>query len=258
MNRLDEIVAHKRIELTEAKKARPVSSLEKGLKDRPPVRNFRRAIDRQGALSLIAEIKRASPSAGPIRAGADAVEIAKNYAQAGAQALSVLTDAKFFSGSIKDLMFIREAVAIPLLRKDFLLEEYHVLEAASAGADAILLIVAILEPAVLKKLLGFARDLSLDALVEVHTERELGIALDVGAPIIGINNRDLATFQVDLQTTQRLIQQIPPERIAVSESGIRSREDVEFVRTQGANAVLIGEELMSAADPGQRIREMIG
>ncbi|MBI3615236.1 MAG: indole-3-glycerol phosphate synthase TrpC [Candidatus Omnitrophica bacterium] len=258
MTKLDEIIAYKRLEIAETKRNRPIGFLERALKDRPPVRNFRRAIDRPGVVSLIAEVKRASPSAGPIRAGADAVSVAKAYVQAGAQAISILTDAKFFSGSLKDLTSVRESVPVPVLRKDFLLEEYSLVEAAAAGADGVLLIVAILEPPVLKRLIGLARDLSLDALVEVHTEGELGSALETGAQILGINNRDLTTFQVDLKTTQRLIRQIPPDRTPVSESGIRSREDQEFVRRSGARAVLIGEELMSSENIEKRIKELMG
>ena len=258
MTKLDEIVAYKRQEIAQAKKDRPLGSLEQSLKRRPPARNFRRAIDRPGVLSLIAEVKRASPSAGPIRAGADAVSVAKSYVQAGCQAISVLTDEKFFSGSLKDLISVRESVSVPVLRKDFLLEEYSLVEAASAGADAVLLIAAILEPPLLKRLIGLARDLSMGALVEVHTERELGTALDAGAEVIGINNRNLATLQVDLKTTQTLAKQIPEGKGVVSESGIRSREDLEFVRRCGARAVLIGEEFMAAENIEKRVKDLMG
>ncbi|MBI3333583.1 MAG: indole-3-glycerol phosphate synthase TrpC [Candidatus Omnitrophica bacterium] len=258
MIRLEEIAAYKRQEVADAKRARPAAQLERALKQRPPVRGFQQAIRREGSLSLIAEVKRASPSAGQIRPGADAVSIAKSYAQAGAQAISVLTDSKFFSGSLGDLTAVKEAVALPILRKDFLLEEYHLLEAAAAGADALLLIVAILEPQALRRLLVLTRDLSLDALVEVHTERELGEALEAGAGIVGINNRDLATLEVELKTTERLIRRLPGEKTAVSESGIRSRADLEFIRRQGVHAVLIGEELMSAGDIVQRVKELMG
>ena len=186
------------------------------------------------------------------------MEVAKAYTQAGAQAVSVLTDAKFFSGSLKDLISVKEGVPLPVLRKDFLLEEYSLMEAAAAGADAVLLIVAILEYPVLKRLLGLALDLSLSALVEVHTGQELGIALEAGARIIGINNRNLATFQVDLKVTERLSRQIPKDRVMVSESGIRSRADVEFVRSQGVQAILVGEELMGSEDIEKRVKELMG
>ncbi|MBI3312131.1 MAG: indole-3-glycerol phosphate synthase TrpC [Candidatus Omnitrophica bacterium] len=258
MNKLEEILAHKRRELKEAKERRPLSGLERALKQRSPVRNFREAIRRPGRLSLIAEIKKASPSAGPIRPDADILQIAKSYEQSGAQAVSVLTDEAFFAGRLEDLLRVRENISLPVLRKDFLLEEYQVVESGAAGADAFLLIAAALSEPVLKRLIGLGRDLSLTALVEVHDERELNEALGNGAEVIGVNNRDLATFQVDLQTTERLFRRIPPDKTRVSESGIRSREDVEFVRAKGADAVLIGEELMSAPDPGKRIRELLG
>jgi indole-3-glycerol phosphate synthase len=259
MNKLEEIVAYKRIEVAEAKKSHSIAQLERALKERPQPRNFRQAIHRPGKLSLIAEVKRASPSAGAIRSGADAVEIAKQYHQAGAQALSVLTDAKFFSGSLADLTAVKKKVPLPVLRKDFLLEEYQILEAAAAGADALLLIVAILDRPTLKRLLALATDLGLDALVEVHAEPELTQALEAGAQILGINNRNLNTLEVDLKTTERLIRRLPKEgKVIVSESGIHSRSNVEFLERLGVHAVLIGEELMSAPDIGQRVRELMG
>ncbi len=257
MGKLDEIIAHKREELERLKQERPLAQLERDLKDRPPVRNFRQAIGRPGSLSLIAEIKRISPSAGAIRPGADVREIASSYASAGARAISVLTDARFFSGSLQDLTAVREKVPLPVLRKDFLLEEYPIVEAACAGADAVLLIAAALSPQELKRLLDLSKDLSMEALVEVHSERELGEALEAGAGVIGINNRDLNTFQVDLRTTERLMPRIPPGRTRVSESGLHSPQDVAFVRAQGADAVLIGEELMAADDAAGRIKELM-
>lgn len=258
MNKLEEILSFKRHEVALAKEQRPLPVIERALKQRPPVRDFRGAITRSGHLSLIAEIKKASPSAGPIHPGADVVEIAKVYERAGAQAISVLTDEKFFSGCLDDLVRVREKISLPVLRKDFLLEEYPVVEAAAAGADAALLIAAALPLKVLQRMIALARGLSLAALVEVHNERELGDALESGAEIIGVNNRDLATFQVDLKTTERLLSQIPPGKTRVSESGIRSRAEVEFVRSKGADAVLIGEDLMVAPDPGARIKELMG
>lgn len=257
-NKLQEILDYKRQEVAESKRVRPLAGLERALKVRPPVRAFRQAISRPGRLSLIAEFKRASPSAGSLQAGADPVEISKIYAQAGVQALSVLTDAKFFSGSLHDLTLVKEKTVLPVLRKDFLLEEYQVLEAAAAGADCLLLIAAILPLQELKRLLRLTRDLSLDPLVEVHTEKELEEALEAGAALIGINNRDLATLQVDLKTTERLAPQVPKDRTLVSESGIHSRADLEFVAGKGVHAVLIGEELMSSRDVGKRIQELMG
>lgn len=256
-DKLAEIVSHKRLELAEAKRVRPLAQLERSLRHRSPPRGFAQAIRRPGYLSLIAEIKKASPSAGPIRPGVDVVEIARTYAGAGAQAISVLTDAKFFSGSLSDLSSVREKVSLPVLRKDFLLEEYQVVEAAAAGADALLLIAAILDRPALKRLLALAQDLSMDAVVEVHTEGEVEQALEAGAQVIGINNRDLGTLEVDLKTTQRLAGRIPPDRMRVSESGIRSRADVEFVRAQGADAILVGEVLISSDDPAKKIKELM-
>ncbi len=259
MSKLEEIVAHKRVEVEEQKKSRSIAQLERALKTRPPVRSFARAIDRPGKLGLIAEVKRSSPSAGTIRPQANAVDIAKEYQAAGAQALSVLTDAKFFSGSLADLAAVKEKVPLPVLRKDFLLEEYQILEAAVAGADALLLIVAILDRPTLKRLLSLSTDLGLDPLVEVHAEPELDQALEAGAPILGINNRNLATLEVDLKTTQRLIRRLPKEgRVIVSESGIHSRRDVEFLERLGVQAVLIGEELMSSPDVAARAKELMG
>ena len=258
MSRLDEILAHKREELAHTKKQRPLAQLEQSLKHRLPVRGFRQAVSRPGKLSLIAEVKKASPSAGPIRPDASAVEVAQAYSAAGAQAVSVLTDRRFFMGNITDLVKVKEKVELPVLRKDFLLEEYQLVEAAAAGADAALLIAAALKPAELVRLVRLAGDLSLDALVEVHDERELGQALEAGAALVGINNRNLATFQVDLETTHRLAGRVPPDRTLVSESGIRSRADAEKVRGWGAHAILVGEELMSAPDPGARIKELMG
>ncbi len=258
MTKLDEIVAYKREEVAQAKKNRPLSIVEKGLKGRPPVRDFREAISQPGRVSLIAEVKRASPSAGTIRPGADAVSVGKIYDSAGAQAISVLTDSKFFSGGLEDLIAVRAAVSVPVLRKDFLLEEYQVIEAAASGADAVLLIAAILEGPVLKRLIRMARDLHLHALVEVHTEKEMEQAVQAEAQIIGINNRDLATFRVDLKTTEQLIRRIPGGKTVVSESGIRSRADVEFLGRLGASAVLVGEELMRSEDIAARVKELMG
>ena len=258
MNRLDEITAHKKIELAEAKRNRPVAQLEKALKGRPATRGFERNIRQESALSLIAEFKRASPSAGTIRSDADPARIAQIYADAGARAVSVLTDSKFFSGSLQDLVSARDAVAVPILRKDFILEEYQVVESAAAGADCILLIAAIVEKPVLRRLLGLGRDLKLDALVEVHSEAELDAALEAGASLIGINNRDLKSFVVDLKTTERLAPLIPKDKTAVSESGIRSRANVELIRQLGVQAILVGEELMSSADIGAKIKELMG
>lgn len=257
MNKLDEIIAYKRQELALAKRERPVAQLERAVQARPAPRPFQPAISRPDRVNLIAEIKKSSPSAGPIRPDADILEIAGIYERSGAAAISVLTERKFFLGSLEDLTRVREKVSLPVLRKDFLLEEYHLLEAAATGADAVLLIAAVLPQPVLKRLIRFAGDLHLAALVEVHAEPELDAALEAGAEVIGVNNRDLGTLQVDLAVTDRLFPRIPVGKVRVSESGIRSAEEVARVRRAGANAVLIGEELMSAADPGKRIQELM-
>ncbi len=258
MGKLDEIAAYKRLEIAEAKKARPLAALEKELKHRELTRGFASAIRRPGKVSLIAEVKKASPSAGLIRPDADPVEIAKRYAGAGAQAVSVLTDSKFFSGSLDDLVAVRRAIPLPVLRKDFLLEEYQVVEAAAAGADAVLLIVAILKRPELKRLRQFAADLGMDALVEVHSRPELEEALEAGAAVIGVNNRDLQTLRVDLNTTKELMRLLPADKVRVSESGIKTRDDVEFVRAEGVDAILVGEELMKSADAAKKIKELVG
>lgn len=258
MSRLDEIIAYKREELRELKNRQPLARLERTLKNRLPKRPFRDSIGRPGSLSLIAEIKRASPSAGVIHLNVQPPEVAWGYRNAGAQAISVLTDEKFFQGSLSDLTAVKQKVDLPVLRKDFLLEEYSVVETAAAGADAVLLIAALLKAPILKRLLHLAREVGLEALVEVHTEGEVAEVLQAEGDLLGINNRDLHTFQVDLKTTERLIGGIPPGRVVVSESGLKSREDVQYVEAQGVAAVLIGEELMQAPDPGRRIQELMG
>lgn len=255
---LEEILAWKRRELENQKAQRPLRTIERALKDRPPVRSFREAVHREGRLSLIAEVKRASPSAGAIRPDADPVKIARAYESAGAQAVSVLTDAKYFQGSLKDLERVRQKIGLPVLRKDFLLEEYQVVEAAAAGADAVLLIAAAVPAPLFKRLLRLAADLSVTVLAEVHAEAELDAVLEAGAEVIGINNRNLSTFEVDLKTSKRLMPRVPEGKTVVSESGLKQPEDVAFIRRLGAHAVLIGEELMGADDPAGRIRALLG
>jgi indole-3-glycerol phosphate synthase len=209
---------------------------------------------------LIAEVKRASPSKGAIRSYSDPVEIAKTYAGNGASAISVLTETKHFQGSLQDLRAIRDALGdkrVPLLRKDFLFDPYHIYESRAYGADALLLIVAILTPAQLKELLFLSHQLGLKCLVEVHNEAELTVALRTEARIIGINNRNLGTLDVDLNTTKRLRAFIPPDRIVVSESGIRGRADVELLRHLRVDAVLVGEALMAAPDIAAKMKELL-
>ena len=212
------------------------------------------ALDR---INVIAECKRRSPSKGVLRAEYDPVAIAKGYASAGAVAISVLTEPTFFDGSLEHLCAVREAVDVPLLRKDFIVSEYQLLEAKSAGADAVLLIVAALRPAELKVLHDHAVHHGLDALVEVHDARELDIAVDVGARIVGVNNRNLRTLEVDVHASDELIAKMPRDVIGVSESGLKTAADIERLRALGYRAFLIGERLVTADDPGVALKGLL-
>lgn len=243
MSRLDDILRVKRQEIELLRPRR--DELREIALQRNDFRSLHGALSRDPEkLALIAEVKKASPSAGVIAENFDPVGIAKNYARAGCEAISVLTDEQFFQGKLEYLRAIRTAVDVPLLRKDFMLEEVQIIESAAAGADAILLIVAALEQERLLALLEAAKLYQLDALVEVHTYEELDRALETDAKLIGINNRDLSTFDVDLGVTERLSEEVPGDVLLVSESGIRSPEDIARVRACGVNAVLIGEALM--------------
>lgn len=212
---------------------------------------------------IIAEIKRASPSKGVIKADIDAPKLARTYAENGAAAISVLTDSKHFGGSLDDLRAVRDALEKrgidrpPLLRKDFLWDGYQIYEAKAFGADAVLLIVAVLLPEILHELVWLTHKIGLKCLVEVHNEKEVKIALKSGAKIIGINNRDLNDFSVNINTTRQLLPLIPKGYTVVSESGIRNREDIEMLKGWGANAVLIGESLVTADDPGKKLKELL-
>ena len=230
------------------------------LRDRPlfnlPTRGFARSLTGQ-ARRIIAEIKKASPSKGLIRADFEPVSIAKDYAAGGASAISILTEERFFEGHLTYLENIHHAVSVPLLRKDFMLEPYQIVEAKSYGADAVLFIAALLEPGLLRELCAQATAQSLDALVEVHTENELASAVAAGAQLIGINNRDLKTFAVDLGTTERLAPLVPAGMPVVCESGIDSLEQIHRVEKLGVHVFLIGESLMRAPAPGQKLRELL-
>ena len=256
---LDRIVAHKREELAAAHGVVPFAEMKARLAEAPPARPFAEAI-RGDSIRLIAEVKRRSPSRGLLRADFDPTALARSYAGAGAAAISVLTDEKHFGGSLEHLKAVREALpkGPPLLRKDFLFDIYQMYEARCYGADAVLLIAAILDPGLLAHLIALARALGLAALVEVHNERELEWALMAKAEIIGINNRDLRTFQVDLATTERLRPMVPPEKTVVAESGVHTRGDVLRLQALGVHAVLIGEALVTAPDPTEKIRELMG
>ncbi len=243
MNRLDEIIAVKRREIEQVRPR--AAELYRQALVQNDFRDFHLVVKRTDRkLAVIAEIKKASPSAGVISKWFDPVAIAKNYERGGANAISVLTDSKFFQGALGHLVDIRAAIALPVLRKDFILDEVQIAESAAAGADAILLIVAALEQKQLVDLSTAAEKYRLAALVEVHSAEELSRALDTGAKIIGINNRDLATFEVDLSVTEELSEQVPDDVVVVSESGIKSLEDIAYLQACGVDAVLIGEALM--------------
>jgi indole-3-glycerol phosphate synthase len=256
---IDRIVEHKREELAAAQSALPLEELRSRAADAPSLRDFAGALRLPG-VALIAEVKKASPSRGVLRQDFDHVALARQYAEAGAAAISVLTDEKHFQGTLAHLSDIRKALpdGPPLLRKDFLFDEYQLFEARAFGADAVLFIVAMLEQDLLIELLGEARTLGLAALVEVHDESEVERALEAGAVLIGVNNRDLRTFEVDLATTERLRRLIPPERMVIAESGIFTRDDIHRLEVRGVDAVLIGEALVTAPDPSAKIRELIG
>ena len=256
MNRLTEILDHKRKTLEPVRARR--AELRAAALRRNEFRSFAGALAGDGGrtLALIAEVKRASPSAGIIAESFEPVEIARRYEAAGANAISVLTDERFFQGHLEHLVAVRDAVGLPVLRKDFVLEDAQIYEAAAAGADAILLIVAALAQEELERLLDVAAPCQLDALVEVHTLEEMDRALATDAAIIGINNRDLTTFRVDLATTENLSEQVPPGVLLVSESGIRTAEDSRRVRACGVEAILVGEALMRSVDVAKQAAEL--
>ena len=257
MAMLDTIVAHKRAEVDARRRAVPPEAL----RDRPlhaePRRGLRTALARNAPRGVIAELKRASPSRGTTRADYDVPALARAYAAAGATALSVLTDERFFGGALEHLAAARTATALPCLRKDFLVDPYQVEEARAWGADAVLLIAAAVTPEQGASLLAAAAESGLDALVEVHGEAELAWAVAAGATLVGINNRDLATFTVSLDTTERLAGLVPAGVLVVAESGVRSRADVERMRRAGAHAVLVGEAFMEQPDPGAALAEWL-
>jgi len=253
---LDKIVDHKRVELVERKQERPLDALEAEAHAAAPPRETVTAL-RSPGVSLIAEVKRASPSKGLLHPDLDPAQWARTYADSGAAAISVLTDQRFFQGSLDDLCLVRESVDVPVLRKDFVIEPYQVYEARAAGADLVLLIVAILSDHDLTTLYRLVRNLGMSALIEVHDEGELARALAVGPRIVGINNRDLHTFTVDLGTTERLRALVPDDVILVSESGVHTRTDVERLAALGADAMLVGESLVKAQDVGMHVRDLV-
>jgi indole-3-glycerol phosphate synthase len=259
---LSKIIERKAARLAEAKAARPLEEVRREAldvrADAPPHR-FRRALEDAGRVNVIAEFKRASPSKGEIRGGASVAETVGAYERGGAAALSVLTEEDFFRGSVADLQEAKRSAGLPVLRKDFVFDEYQVFESAAAGADALLLIVAALDDEALARLLRLTEEgLGMDALVEVHTADEMRRALGAGARVVGVNNRDLRTFEVTLQTSIELSALAPPEVILVSESGLRGGGDVDRLRAHGFRAFLVGETLMRAEDPEAALRYLAG
>jgi indole-3-glycerol phosphate synthase len=255
---LDEIVARKHREVAVARERVPTMALEGRLAVAPPVRDFFAAVAAPGAIRLIAEFKRKSPSAGELRPDDSIEEIVRGYAAAGAAALSVLTDAVGFGGSLVDLESARVAVSLPVLRKEFVVDRYQVLEARAHGADALLLIAECLDDCLLRSLYREILDLGMTPLVELHDPVHLSRVLDLGATLIGINNRDLRTMKTDLEQVLRLRDRVPPECVLVAESGIRSRADVERLEQAGIGAMLVGESLLRSPDPGAAAAALLG
>jgi indole-3-glycerol phosphate synthase len=258
MGILQDIVRDKREEIARRRLTTPRAVLEATCRDLPAPRELEAALRPEpGGVRLVAEIKKASPSRGVLAARRfDPVGLASTYAEHGAAAVSVLTDAKYFQGSLDLLPAIRAAVGVPVLRKDFTLDEYQLWESRAAGADAVLLIVAILDPVRLRDLLHGAKGLGLAALVECHTAAELDVALSLGSRLLGINNRDLTTFETRVETTLELLPRIPPGPIVVSESGFFTGDQVRRVVAAGAHAVLVGEGLVAADDVPAKVREL--
>ncbi|MCM8800473.1 MAG: indole-3-glycerol phosphate synthase TrpC [Candidatus Omnitrophica bacterium] len=255
---LKEIIIKKKERIILAKQNLPEEELKERIKELKPTNPFIKAILKPHFISLIAEIKKQSPSKGIIRNNFNPLEIARIYQDAGVQAISVLTEEDYFGGSILTLAEIKKEIKLPMLRKDFILEPYQIYESRFYGADAVLLIATVLSKERLKELMDLAKEIGLETLVEVHDEKELKKVLSLKASLIGINNRDLHTLEVDLKTTERLYPLIPKDKVVVVESGIRTHQDVLFLKLLGVNAVLIGEAIMEAEDIRRRIEELMG
>ncbi len=258
---LDRIVATKRKEVERLKETFSLAETERAIAQLPPCRGFAGALlpgRRQRPMGLIAEVKKASPSKGLIRADFEPVSLAKAYEAAGADCISVLTDTEYFQGANEYLSRVRAAVNVPILRKDFTIDYRQIYEARAIGADAVLLIAAILSTEQMREFIGVARDLGLDALVEVHDHEELERALELETTLIGINNRNLKTFVTDLKTTERLIGFIPKGVTVVSESGIAGADEIGYLLSVGAGAVLVGEHFMRQPDVGQAVHDLMG
>jgi indole-3-glycerol phosphate synthase len=257
MSRLDELVDAARHTVRERSRAVPLEELRARLEARAEDRPFKEALVRPG-VSIICEFKRRSPSAGEIRPGAEVADIVGAYERGGAAALSILTEDTGFGGSLDDLVAAQAGSGLPILRKDFVIDPYQLVEAAVSGADAVLLIVAAVDPNQLAELYEESQSLDLDTLVEVHDEADLEVALDLDADVIGINNRNLRDFKVDIATTEELITDVPAGKTVVAESGYSTREQIDELERIGVDAVLIGEALMRADDPEQAVRELSG
>lgn len=253
MTALDKIISHKKKEIEHNRRSIPLTELQAG--PFPKCRDFAAALGQKG-ISVIAEIKRGSPSAGTISRRADPTRIARQYETGGARAISVLTDRRFFGGTVADIIKVKRAVRVPVLCKDFIVDEYQIFETRRHGADAILLIARILDRRDLSRFIALAKHLHMASLVETRSQEDIDKALTTGAEIIGINNRDLRTMRVDLTVSLKLKKLIPDDRITVSESGISSRRDVRLLADAGFDAVLIGEALMKSRDPGKRLVEL--
>ena len=254
---LDKIRPRKLEEVEQRRGRTPLPELKAGVRDLPPTRDFTGALA-SSKITVIAEIKRASPSAGAISSETDPAARARLYREGGAGAVSVLTESAFFAGELGDLKLVREAIELPVLRKDFILDPYQVWEARTAGADAVLLIAEFVAAKKLRELLELSHSLGLDALVEAHGAEGLDRALAAGARIVGINNRDLVSLRVDPGTAQKLLPLVPPDRLRVAESGMSTATQVEAARQAGADAVLVGEALMRAGDPVRALRRLRG
>lgn len=255
---LDEIVKHKKSEVEKAKIALPPGVLIKNLAGIEPLRGFKESLSSKKAIGIIAEIKHSSPVKGLLRMDFDPEKLSIDYESGGAAAISVLTDERFFKGHKDYISLIKKVSRLPVLRKDFIIEDYQIIESRTCGADAILLIASILDDCTLKRLLELTVSLGMDALVEVHDRTELSRAVAVGAYMIGINNRNLQTFQVNLTTTLDLLNDVPEGVLLISESGISSRDDILMLEAAGVEAVLIGETLMRAHDPCAKLKELLG
>lgn len=258
MSALLRIFESKRNEVEESQRKVSLDSLKAICRDVPAAKGFRNSLESATGVGLIAEVKKASPSRGVIREEFDPVEIALDYEQAGANAISVLTDRKYFQGGLDDLKAVRRSVDLPLLRKDFIFDPYQVYEARANGADAILLIVAELDRTQLDDLRSLAADLSMDCLVEVHNEKEMELALAARCDLVGVNNRDLATFTTDLAVSERLIPLIAPYALAVAESGIETKSGIDRMEAACAKAVLIGTVFCASPDVRSKVKEVMG